>query len=176
MGFHFSWCSRRASRTVSTCFRCSSLMWLLTWAGEGLLLRSMSPRGTEDGREFAVPEAPGDTIRFSLPIRGSSPSLMSVERRTKTVLTVNENFRTPGKKKERTLVAKAGEKKGFLQSALSLEEHTILNRLFSKDSMLENGMVPGKDSPSTSPSSGQSWRAGEERLYLVSSRVSKINK
>ena len=42
--------------------------------------------------------------------------------------------------------------------------------------MLENGMVPGKDSPSTSPSSGQSWRAGEERLYLVSSRVSKINR
>lgn len=37
-------------------------------------------------------------------------------------------------------------------------------------------MVPGKDSPSTSPSSGQSWRAGEERLYLVSSRVSKINR
>lgn len=28
--------------------------------------------------------------------------------------------------------------------------------------MLENGMVPGKHSPSTSASSGQSWRAGEE--------------
>jgi len=29
---------------------------------------------------------------------------------------------------------------------------------------------------STSPSSGQSWRAGEELLFLFSSRVSKINK